>query len=101
MNSYTNEEINLLLSEFPRLRNNILVGSTGYIVENSLFMSSVLLDPALDPTEILPFYSDIDIGIKKELSIIRDLIYYVPIHQVPLYINICPNIASWRLKIGK
>ena len=29
------------------------------------------------------------------------LIHYIPLIRVPLYLNTIPDVASWRLKLGK
>jgi hypothetical protein len=98
---YTTEEMKLLLSEIPFLRGSVVLGSKGLLVEDSHFISFVLLDPSLDPKEILPFYSNINGDILKELSLLRKLIYFTPLIEIPLYINIQDKVAKWRLQIGK
>lgn len=101
MNQYTIEEIKVLLAEIQVLRGSAVVGINGFFVDEATFFAFIFMDPGLDPKEILPFYSKIGSREISELIMTRNLIYYIPIHEIPLYINISPVAAKWRLEMGK
>lgn len=101
MNQYTIEEIKVLLAELRVLMGSIVVGNSGLLVGEDTFFAIVFMDPGLDPKEIFPSYSEIGRRELSEINMIRNLIYYIPLHEVPLYINISPVVAKWRLEMGK
>lgn len=103
MNSYTTDEINILLkSIFNEYGNKkIIFYNNGGAVNYDLFLFFVFTDPNLDPFELTPTNISVENSVKDILRDIRKLIYQEPLYRVPLYINIYPDIASWRMRIGK
>lgn len=103
MNSYTTVEINILLkSIFNEYGNKkIILYNNGGAVNYDLFLFFVFTDPNLDPFELTPAGISVESSVKDILKGVRKLIYEEPLYRVPLYINIYPDIASWRLELGK
>jgi hypothetical protein len=58
-----------------------------------LLTKIVLYDPVRHPN----LHNEIHGSFKE----VWNLIHFIPLNRVPLYINTIPDIASWRLKIGK
>lgn len=63
-----------------------------------LLVSIVLYNQAMS-SEISPGLSYTGLG--RHFRKLFDLIHIVPIRQVPLYINTIPDVAKWRLEIGR
>jgi len=103
MNSYTTDEINILLESINNVHGHkkIVLNSRGNVVNYDLFIFFVFTDPNLDPFELTPTNRAVDNSVKNILKDIRKLIYEEPLYRVPLYINTYPDIASWRLELGK
>jgi hypothetical protein len=106
MNSYTAEELNCLIKELipsdERRSTNIITitfGRNSSMFDEKLFFATVFLDPVLNPKDFIhSLYNKKD---RELLLDIRKFIYEVPLHQVPLYINVYDVLVEWRLKIGK
>jgi hypothetical protein len=59
-----------------------------------LLVKIVLYDPATNNEFVRK-------GLGMHFRILFDLIHAVPIKQVPLYISTVPDVAKWRLEIGR
>jgi hypothetical protein len=103
MNLYTTEEVNILLESISNLHGyeKIVLNSKGNVVRYDQFILFAFTDPNLDPFKFTPTNISVDSTAKNLLKDIRKLIYEEPLYRVPLYINIYPDIASWRLALGK
>jgi hypothetical protein len=104
MNLYTTDEVNMLLKSIAY----VYIGFKNIILNNKvtinydLFLFFIFTDPNLDPFALVPQSRTItEESERRILRDIRKLIYEEPIYRVPLYINIYPEIASWRLELGK
>jgi hypothetical protein len=98
---YTREEIYELIEALPKLTGSFVVGHAGTLIASEEFTSFVFLDPILDPKDIILPYTNYH---KVELNLlfeIRELIYYIPLHRVPLYMLSHPDIVAWRLRLAK
>ena len=107
MNIYTTEEIKELLSELIHIdidgTKKFLIrynGSTDTISYLSV-LGTIFVDPVININECLTASWAGSRKLLDELIKIREFIYYAPFFQVPLYLNVYPEISAWRLKIGK
>jgi len=53
----------------------------------------VLWDPSRDVSEL--------INNNRYFKLLFELIHYAPLRLIPLYINSVPEVAKWRLEIGR
>lgn len=103
MNQYTREELNYLIDSFINFMDPETAGLNGVpvthitirgisnLISCDLLVKIVLNDRSLHINTGL-------VNIFKELYL---FIHYVDIDDVPMYMNTMPEVAKWRLQIGK
>lgn len=62
-------------------------------ISMNILLKIVLHDPAKDPC--------LEKEVSKKFMEVLELIHFVPLRRVPLYLNTIPDVANWRLRIGK
>lgn len=111
MIAHTEEDKSILLGNIIKLYDVESVGSLGayyddslhytYIdirgescqIEMQLLLSIVYYDPIKRP--------NLHKELKRDFMSLLILIHFIPLKRVPLFINIIPTVASWRLELGK
>lgn len=104
MNEYTSEELNMLIDSIVGLNESnvrfsldknptvdVIIRGKITALSCDLLIKIVLNNPTLY------FENQYNIFCKEMYA----FIYYIPLEEVPLYIQTMPKIAKWRLKIGK
>lgn len=95
MINYTKEEIEQLTPTFVEIGNSTANKVFIALNEYDRIEYSKLISIVYNP-------ENVDIDQLDELgNRILELIYYEPLENVPLFINVFPDIAKWRLQIGK
>lgn len=111
MITHTEKDKSLLLGNIIKLYDVESVGSLGAYYDDSLQYTYIDIrgeSCQIDMNLLLKiiFYDPIKHpGLHKDLSrsfaMLLMLIHYIPLKRVPLFINIIPTVASWRLELGK
>ena len=103
-NKYTIEEVNSLLPKLPMFTRQSVFDSPFYRIDTNYgekgcyigvvaedFINSLLSGDA--------YY----LGERDDFALnhMKRFLFEIPIEQVPLHLDVFPEIAKWRLKIGK